>query len=104
LIFITAVKANIAYYFIKISLQLKLDKPFTKLTYRYLGNISQIAFWGGLLAVIASGYSHWLAKKDILVAVAWSYQEFIFFSAVMYVIAQVFKKGAEFQTESELTI
>lgn len=104
LLLLTGIKAHIAYYFILISSQLKLEKPFTEVTYKLLGNISQIALGAGILAVFAGGYSEWLAEKEVPVAVEWNYQEFLFFSAVMYVIAQVFKKGAEFQSESELTI
>lgn len=104
LIILLSLKASIAHYFIKISLELKLDKPFTLSTYKHLGSISLIAFWGGILAVLASAYSQWLGKKGVAIQTDWSYQEFLFFSAVMYVLAQVFKKGAELQSESELTI
>jgi hypothetical protein len=50
----------------------------------------------------------WLAGKDIALKTFALFvgggPEFLFLGAIVFVIAQVFKKGVEIQSENELTI
>ena len=104
LIGLTGLKAYIGYWVVKISLELKMEKPFSKAIQNIIIKISQIAIWAGLLAAIAQAYSNWLIKKNVAIPIDWAYGEILFFAGVIYFIAQVFKKGTELQTENELTI
>jgi hypothetical protein len=103
-IILTALKANIAWWVIRIFLELKIERPFSEGVDRIISKISRIALGAGLLALVAHGYSAWLMKRDVAVPIEWSYAEILFFAGVIYIIAQVFAKGIELQAENELTI
>ncbi|MBL0355608.1 MAG: DUF2975 domain-containing protein [Chitinophagaceae bacterium] len=104
LIVLTGLKAYIGYWVVKISLELKIEKPFSEVIKNIIIKISRIALSAGLLAIVAQAYSEWLMKKHVAVPVSWAYGEILFFAGVIYFIAQVFKKGTEIQTENELTV
>ena len=43
-------------------------------------------------------------KKGVAVPIDWSGSELLLFGGVIYLLALVFKKGAELQTENDLTV
>ena len=104
LIALTGLKAYIAYYVIKIFMKFNLSKPFNnKLTDLFL-KISHIALGTSILAIIAENYAKWIVKKGVAVPIDWSGSELLLFGGVIYLLALVFKKGAELQTENDLTV
>ena len=104
LIILTGLKAYIGYWVVKIFLEMKIEKPFSEGVERIITTISQIALWAGLLAVVAQAYCDWLMKKELDIPIDWASGEILFFAGVIYIIAQVFKKGIELQSENELTV
>ena len=104
LIVLTGLKAFIGYWVVKIFLEMKIEKPFSEGVQKIISRISQIALWAGLLAVVAQAYTDWLMKKDVAIPIDWASGETLFFAGVIYIIAQVFSKGIELQSENELTV
>jgi hypothetical protein len=104
LILLTGLKAYIGYWIVKISLELRIEKPFSEVINNMIVNIGKIALYAGLLAIIAQAYSEWLMKKDLAVPINWAYGEILFFAGVIYFISQVYRKGTEIQAEGELTV
>ena len=104
LIALTGLKAFIAYLVVKFFLKFKLSKPFSKeLTDMFL-RISYVALGTGVLAIIAEGFCKWISKKGIAIPIDWSGNEILFFAGVIYLLALVFEKGADLQTENDLTV
>jgi hypothetical protein len=104
LMMLTGLKAYIGYWVVKISLELRLEKPFSEGINNIITRISRIALGAGLLAIVAQAYSEGLMKKDLAIPVNWAYGEILFFAGVIYMIALVFRKGMELQSENELTV
>jgi len=104
LILLTGLKAYIGYWIVKISLELRIEKPFSEVINNMIIKIGKIALYAGLLAIIAQAYSEWLMKKNLAVPINWAYGEILFFAGVIYFIAQVYRKGTEIQAEGELTV
>ena len=104
IVLLTGLKAYIAYLAVRIFLKLDIINPFTADVATLISRISYIALGTGVLAVIASGYSEWLIKKGIAIPENWASGEFLFLAGRIFIIAQVFEKGIEIQTDNELTI
>jgi len=104
MICITAAKAFITYLTIKIFMKINLANPFSDEVAALVQRISVVAFVTGLFAIIASSYSDWLIKKGISIPFSWSAGEILLLAGVVFVIAQVFKRGMELQAENDLVI
>ena len=89
--------------------KLNMEKPFSKETQRFIFSMSYIALLIGLFSWWGVKYSEWLTTKGVKMpgiqylrlagADVW-----LFMSVVLYVIAQIFKRGKEIQTENDLTV
>lgn len=104
IILLTGLKAYIAYLVVKIFLKFNFSNPFNVNVTSLISKISHVALWTGILAIIANGYSEWLIKKGISISQNWGSGEFLFLAGIIFIIAQVFKKGIEIKTENELTV
>lgn len=103
-----AVKAYLAYLVTKIFTKINFNNPFNIITSKLLIKISYVALATGILVLISNGYNMWLYKRDFLSILTELYEagsgEFLFLGAIIFIIAQIFKKGTEIQSENELTI
>lgn len=97
-------KAYMAYLVIQIFSKINLNHPFSDGIANLISKISHIALGAGLVAMIAQGHTKWLHKMDLSVIENWGSSQFLFFAGIIYIIAQIFKKGIELQRETELTI
>ncbi len=104
LICLTVLEAYIAYVVIKIFLKFNLENPFSSNVTLLILKISHIALITGLVSLVANGYSKWLVGIGIEVNFKWGTTEFLFLSGIIYIIAQIFRRGVEIQSENELTI
>lgn len=105
LLYLTVIKAQIAYLVIKLLGKFNLDSPFADGALpAYFFKISHIALFAGVIAIIGKGYFQWLAKKGIPAPVSLSGEEILFFAGVIYILAIVFKKGTALQKEADLTV
>jgi Protein of unknown function (DUF2975) len=112
LISITAVmKACIFYLLIKIlqDKKLSMSQPFSREVRLFIIKVSCLTFGIGLFTWWGVKYTEWLVMQGVKMpdtqhlrlggADVW-----LFMSVTLFVIAQIFKRGIEIQTENELTV
>ena len=108
---VALMKAILFYLIVKIlhDKKINMSLPFNKEVGRFIFNLSYLAFGIGLFSFWGVKYTEWLVKKCIIMpdiqhlrlggADVW-----LFMGVTLYVIAQIFKRGIEIQSENELTI
>jgi len=107
----TVLKAWMFYSIVKILHDKKLDmaQPFSNDVRRFILRISYLAFGIGVFTQWGVNYTAWLVKKGLTMpdtqplhlggADVW-----LFMGVILFVIAQIFKRGIEIQRENELTV
>jgi len=108
LVIASGLKAYMAYLAVKISMKFNLKEPFSPKICKWIEQISYFALMVGILQVCAESYYKGLIKEG-LVSVKLSGNfgdggEFLFLAGIIFIIAKVFKRGLEIQSENELTI
>ncbi len=108
IILMTALKALMLYYVIQIFLKINLVHPFSAEISKLIMKISEIALGIGISSIFVEGYIKWLIKRGVSFSGLNDYiggaGEFILLGGIIFVIAQVFNRGIELQSENELTI
>jgi hypothetical protein len=104
-------RAWLFYHIIKIlhDKKLNLSLPFSAEVGRFIFRISYVSLMIGVLSWWGSAYTDWLVKKGVKMpdiqhlrmdgADVW-----LFMGVTLFVIAQIFKRGIEIQSENELTV
>lgn len=104
-------KACLFFLIIKIlhDKDLDMSQPFSKKVRRFIFSLSYVTLLIGLFSAYGIKYTGWLVKQGVSMpdtqylrlggADVW-----LFMAVVLFIIAQIFKKGVEMQSESELTI
>lgn len=104
-------KALIFYFIVKLFEDKKanLEQPFNHYVRRFISKVGFIALGIGAVSHLAANHVKWFEKKGVEMpgtqhlgidgADVW-----IFMGVILLVIAQVFKRGIEIQTENELTV
>jgi hypothetical protein len=104
-------KAWIFYLIIKILHEKKLDmaQPFSKDMRRFIAGMAYLALFTGLFSWSGERYVEWLVRQGVEMpgiqylrlagADVW-----LFMGVTLFVIAQLFKRGVEIQSENELTV
>ena len=105
---IAILKAQLFYIMIRIFLKIDLVHPFSKEIASRISRLSYISFEIGVFLLITNSFTGWLAKREFEVEGVQSYLsgafEYFLLSALIFAIAQVFKRGVEIQAENELTV
>jgi hypothetical protein len=96
-------KANAAQLAIKTLAKVKIENPFQHDVAMMIERISYVLFGAWITAMMQNAQTLWLSKNTDL-DLSWASGEFIFAAGVVYVIAQIFKRGVEIQSEQELTV
>ncbi|PWN71240.1 DUF2975 domain-containing protein [Chryseobacterium phosphatilyticum] len=108
IIFLAGYKAYLAFLVIQIFQRLNLTAPFSEMIMQLIIKISYSALAIGLLSVIATSYSEDFIKKGVPLSNTYDFigsgAEYLFFGGIIFIIAQVFKRGIEIQSENDLTI
>jgi hypothetical protein len=108
IIVIWGLKALLFYFIIKISQKINFLKPFRSEVTFMIHRIFYLALGIGIISVLTNYYLTWILNNGISLNNIYEYvyggQEFLFLAAVIFVIAQLFKRGIELQTENELTV
>ena len=111
IILVSLMRAVLFYLIIDILQNKKLDvaRPFSQNIGRFLFRTSYLSLLIGLFSWIGARYSEWLGSKGVKLpdleylrlagADVW-----LFMGVTIFVIAQIFKRGIEIQTENELTV
>jgi len=107
----SVMKACIFYLIIKIlhDKKLSMSQPFSEEVRLFIIKVSYLAFGIGLFTGFGVKYTEWLVKQGVHMpdtqhlrlggADVW-----LFMAVTLFVIAQIFKRGIEIQTENELTV
>lgn len=108
IVFLTGLKAYIAYLVVKIFLKFDISYPFSASVGLLISKISYVALGTGILALVAYGYKDWLFKRGVSFLTSDELSggngEFLFLAGVIFIIAQVFNRGIEIQSENDLTV
>lgn len=101
-------KAYLFYLVVKIFLKLNLVKPFDIEIAKLIEGISYEAMAIAVLSIIAHQYMQRLVHRGLEVSDLERYWNdtaaFLMMAAILFVIAQVFRKGIELQKENDLTV
>lgn len=104
LVVLTGLKAYIAYLVVRLFMLFRLSEPFrNNLTDLFL-KISYFSIVTGMLAIVANLHNKWVMKKGVSFSMDRGSEEILFFAGVIYILALVFRKGAELQAENDLTV
>lgn len=109
MIFITILKATIFYVLITIFMKINFVQPFSTVVSKLISRIAYIALAIGLLTLCANHYCDWLhGAQKVYLPPLYEYlgggAEFLLLGGTIFMIAQVFKRGIEIQSENELTV
>lgn len=108
---VAVMKAIMFYLIVKMLYNKKLNmaRPFNKEVRTFISLLSYLSLGIGLFTYWGVNYTEWLVKQGVTVpnienlnfggADVW-----LFMGVILLVIAQIFKKGIEIQTENELTV
>jgi len=104
LIGLTAVKSFSAYLVLKILTQIKLENPFKIEIAQLMEKISYyiLAVW--VVSILLKMTIEILVQKHFLLRISSESGEYLFLAGIIFIFAQVFKKGIEIQSENELTV
>ncbi|ULT45661.1 DUF2975 domain-containing protein [Niabella defluvii] len=107
----TVLKAILFYLIISIlhNKQLTLEQPFTFIAQRFIIRIASLSLSIGLFSILGVKGAAWLSGQGVkmpdLQALHLSGADvWIFMSMALFVVAYIFKKGIELQTEQDLTV
>lgn len=98
-----ATEAYIAFLITKLLKSLNLEKPFNIEVLKLMQNISYSIFNLWVLAILHNAHIKFIAKRHYFSMDLFS-SDFIFLAGVIFIFAQIIKKGVEIQTENDLTI
>lgn len=98
-----ATEAYIAFLVTKLLTSLNLEKPFNFEVQKLMQSISYSIFNLWILAIIHNAHVRYVAKKYTFSMDLFS-SDFIFLAGVIFIFAQIVKRGIEIQSENDLTI
>lgn len=105
---IALLKAYLFFIVIRLLSKLDLSKPFSSFASEQIALLSYYTFSIGMLSYIgrqtAKYLQHHRYEVDMLNPFWADSQAFVLMAAVIYVIATIFSKGVEIQSENELTV
>jgi Ni/Fe-hydrogenase subunit HybB-like protein len=108
IIFISILKACLFYILIRLMHKMDLSKPFNTFVAKQMKQISYYTLSIGLFSYIGrelvKNLMHHGFVTDQLNQFWTDGQAFILMGAVIYIIAIIFKKGVDLQTENDLTV
>ncbi len=108
IIFLSGQKAYFFFLVTRLFSKFNLTHPFSSSVSSLLVKMSYYALGIGVVAVIAKEYFDSLAKNGANLPSLHDYldgaYEYLFMAGIIFIIAQVFKRGLEIQNENELTI
>jgi Protein of unknown function (DUF2975) len=89
--------------------KLSISQPFSKEAERLIFRISYLSLLIGLFCLWGVKYAEWFVKQgvkmpDIQYLRLGGADVWLFMGVILFVIAQIFKRGIEIQTENELTV
>ncbi|WP_299162544.1 DUF2975 domain-containing protein [uncultured Tenacibaculum sp.] len=102
-IILFATEAYIAFLVIKLLKRLNIAHPFNIEVQKLMQQISYGIFYLWILAIVHNTHMQLIGKKHGFQMDLFS-SDFVFLSVVIFIFAQIVKRGIEIQTENDLTI
>jgi hypothetical protein len=104
-------RAILFYLIVKIlhDKKLNMSQPFSAEMGRFIFKISYLAFGIGLFSWCGAKYAEWFVQQgvempDIQHLRLGGADVWLFMGVILFIIAQIFKRGIEIQAENELTV
>jgi Protein of unknown function (DUF2975) len=97
-------KAYIAFLVTRVLSKIKMVNPFTMEVSKILEKISYFIILQWVFTVLVNGQIKWVSQKVTGLEANLIPEDFLLFAGIVFVMAQIFKKGVEIQTENELTV
>jgi hypothetical protein len=108
MVLVAAIKAYLFYLIVLIFKTLNMIKPFSVDVERFIFKMSYVALVIGALSLLGIRYSEGLIQQGVKLPEMYKYfgggDVFLMMAAILFVIAQVFKRGIEIQSENDLTV
>jgi len=104
IIALSGLKAYLFFLVIKIISKINLTNPFSEYNGKIIFKMSSIALQIGILAVSVKSYAQWLSKNQVSIPYRGESTDFLYLAGILFVIAYIFKRGIELQSENELTV
>jgi hypothetical protein len=104
LVAIPALKAAMVLDLTRILSAVKLESPFTDRIASLLERISMNLLGIWIISLILDGQAKWLAKRGVVAGDPGSMDAYLFAAGLVFVLALIFKRGVQMQSESELTV
>ena len=100
----TLLKIDFVNKIIKILKNLNLQNPFEDVFYSLIISISKISLIIGIINWLLHFYIEFSVKNELILSYQVTELNFLFLSALLYIIGQVYKKALYLKSENELTI
>ncbi|MES2388796.1 MAG: DUF2975 domain-containing protein [Bacteroidota bacterium] len=97
-------QAQMCMLLIKVLSKLNMANPFTKYVASKIVSISYILVGTWVVAVLAQAHDNWLQNELATIRINEVEGLPLFMAGLVFIIAQVFKRGVEIQAENDLTI
>ena len=102
-ILLFATEAYIAFLVIKLLQKLDIKQPFNLDVQQFMHQISKGIFYLWIIAIVHNTHMQIIGKKYDFEMDLFS-SDFVFLSVIIFIFAQIVKRGIEIQSENELTI
>jgi len=100
----TALKTWIAYLTVSALSDVTLANPFTSPVARLLERISITLLIAGCVAIVNNAHDQWLIENMGVRSWEMAIDGFLVTAGLVFIIAKIFRRGVELQTEHDLTI
>jgi hypothetical protein len=104
LIAISALKSYTAFLVLEIFTRIKLVDPFKIEIAQLMEKVSYYILTIWIVSVLAKSAKEILVHSHITLRISTDSGEYLFLAGIIYIFAQIFKRGVEIQAENELTV
>lgn len=111
MVIVAVLKALLFYLIVKLFVhkQLNIAEPFSPALKNFLRGIAYVSLGIGLFSHSGCEYADWLASKQVVMPNAQllhlaGADVWLFMAVILFVVAQIVKRGVELQRENSLTI
>ncbi|MBO9152145.1 DUF2975 domain-containing protein [Chitinophaga sp. GCM10012297] len=104
LVALNGLKATVLYVLINLLSKVNLSSPFKIEIAKLTEKISFILLSTWIVAMLNNAFAQWAERRVSVPVEQWSTDEYFFITGLVFIIAQIFKRGAELQSENELTV
>jgi len=104
MVVVLLLQAYVAYLIVRVLSKIKIANPFSSEVSNVLERVSYFILLIWVAALLYDGHVNWLEKRIPDLQKNLISLDFLFFAGIVFVFAQIFKKGVELQSENELTV